>query len=162
MYASSPDICSENIGRNLPTEKETDDNEIDGEKIDSLLTRKGIQYIAQRLTEMMSKLKELLKNPEGDWFKGKLTRHDHFEALARIDDALNRVLEEFAIEDRRRFMASCFGHFMSMHRELKFSGGVNHQLLLRELDHDGPTDEVRFLLGNHVVKFLKVEFSLIT
>ncbi|KAK2659144.1 hypothetical protein Ddye_005677 [Dipteronia dyeriana] len=46
--------------------------------------------------------------------------------------------------------------------ELKFSGGVIHQLLLRELDHDEPTDEMLFLLGNHVVRFSKVEFSLIT
>ncbi|KAK2652091.1 hypothetical protein Ddye_011947 [Dipteronia dyeriana] len=59
-------------------------------------------------------------------------------------------------------MASCFGHFMSIHRELKFSGGVIHQLLLRELDHDGPTDEIRYLLGNHMVRFSKVEFSIIT
>ncbi|KAK2651242.1 hypothetical protein Ddye_018731 [Dipteronia dyeriana] len=59
-------------------------------------------------------------------------------------------------------MASCFGHFMSIHQKLKFSGGVIHQLLLRELDHDGPTDEIRFLLGNHLVRFSKVEFSLIT
>ncbi|KAK2658703.1 hypothetical protein Ddye_005236 [Dipteronia dyeriana] len=111
---------------------------------------------------MTSSMKEMLKTVEGDWFKGKLTRHDHFEDLARIDDALNRVLEEFVVQNRRQFMASCFGHFMSMHRELKFSGGVIHQLLLRELDHDGPTDEMRFLLGNHVVRFSKVEFSLIT
>ncbi|KAK2653209.1 hypothetical protein Ddye_013065 [Dipteronia dyeriana] len=114
------------------------------------------------LGKMTSSLKELLKTLEGDWFKGKLTRQDHFDALARIEDALNRVPEEFVVEDRRRFMASCFGHFMSMHRELKFSGGVFHQLLLRELDYDGPTDKMRFLLGNHVVWFLKVEFSLIT
>ncbi|KAK2641749.1 hypothetical protein Ddye_023512 [Dipteronia dyeriana] len=59
-------------------------------------------------------------------------------------------------------MASCFGHSMSMHRELKFSGGVIHQLLLRELDHDMPTDEMRFLLGNHVVRFSMVKFCLIT
>ncbi|KAK2655300.1 hypothetical protein Ddye_008352 [Dipteronia dyeriana] len=99
---------------------------------------------------------------EGDWFKGKLTPHDHFEALARIDDALNRVPEHFAVEDRRRFMASYFGHFISMHREMNFSGSVIHQLLLRELNHDGPTDEMQFLLGNQVVRFLKVEFCLIT
>ncbi|KAK2641994.1 hypothetical protein Ddye_023757 [Dipteronia dyeriana] len=59
-------------------------------------------------------------------------------------------------------MASCFEHFMSIHRELKFSSGVIHQLMLRELDHDRLTDEIRFLLGNHVVRFLKVKFSLIT
>ncbi|KAK2638064.1 hypothetical protein Ddye_025859 [Dipteronia dyeriana] len=115
------------------SEKEIDDNE---NEIDGLLTGTGIQYISQRLTEMTSRLKELLKTPEGDWFKGKLTRHDHFEALARIDDALNQVPEEFVVEDRRLFMASCFGHFMSMHRDLKFPGGVIHQMLLRELDHD--------------------------
>ncbi|KAK2649964.1 hypothetical protein Ddye_017453 [Dipteronia dyeriana] len=51
---------------------------------------------------------------------------------------------------------------MSIHQELKFSGGVIHQLLLRELDHDGSTNEMLFLLGNHVVRFSKVEFSLIT
>ncbi|KAK2658951.1 hypothetical protein Ddye_005484 [Dipteronia dyeriana] len=111
---------------------------------------------------MTSRLKDFLKNPEGDWFKGKLTRHDHFEALACIDDALNRVLEDFAVEDRHRFMASCFDHFMLIHQELEFSGGVIHQLLLWELDHDGSTDEMRFLLWNHMVRFSKVEFSLIT
>ncbi|KAK2640373.1 hypothetical protein Ddye_028168 [Dipteronia dyeriana] len=114
------------------------------------------------MTEMTNNMKEMLKTAEGDWFKGKLTRHDHFEAIARIDDALNRVPEEFVVQDRRRFMASCFGHFMSMHRELKFSGGVIHQLLLWDLDNDEPTDEIQFLLGNHVVRFLKVEFSIIT
>ncbi|KAK2633754.1 hypothetical protein Ddye_028546 [Dipteronia dyeriana] len=54
------------------SEKETDDSEINGEEIDSLLTGTGIQYISQRLTEMTSNLKELLKTPEEDWFKGKL------------------------------------------------------------------------------------------
>ncbi|KAK2652312.1 hypothetical protein Ddye_012168 [Dipteronia dyeriana] len=89
------------------------------------------------LTLMRRRLKDFLKTLEGDWFKGKLTRHDHFEALTRIDDALNRVPEDFVVDDRRRFMASCFRHFMSMHREMKFSGGVIHRLLLRELDHEG-------------------------
>ncbi|KAK2644663.1 hypothetical protein Ddye_019858 [Dipteronia dyeriana] len=112
--------------------------------------------------QMRSRLKDLLKTLEGDWFKGKLTRHGHFEAIARIDNALNQVPKDFDVEDRRRFMASCFGHFMSMHLELKFSGGVIHQLLLRELDHNGTSNEMRFLLGNHVVRFSNVEFYLIT
>ncbi|KAK2634364.1 hypothetical protein Ddye_029156 [Dipteronia dyeriana] len=111
---------------------------------------------------MRSMLKDFLKTPKGDWFKGKLTRHDHFEPFARIDNALNRVPEDFAVEDRCWFMASCFGHFMSMHQEMKFFGGVIHQPLLWELDHDGLTDEMWFLLGNHVVRFSKVEFYLIT
>ncbi|KAK2645439.1 hypothetical protein Ddye_020634 [Dipteronia dyeriana] len=112
--------------------------------------------------EMRSRLKDFFKTPEGDWFKGKLARHDHFESLAPINDALNRVPEDFAAEDRCRFMASCFGHFMSMHQEMKFSDGVIHWLLLQELDHDGPTYEMQLLLGNHVVRFSKVEFCLIT
>ncbi|KAK2662987.1 hypothetical protein Ddye_001561 [Dipteronia dyeriana] len=115
-----------------------------------------------QLTKLRSRLKNFLKTPERDWFKGKLTRHDPFEALARIDESLNRIPEHFVVEDRRRFMASCLGHFMLMHREMKFSGGVIHQLLLLELDHDGPTDEMWFLLGNQVMRFSKVEFYLIT
>ncbi|KAK2645824.1 hypothetical protein Ddye_021019 [Dipteronia dyeriana] len=48
-----------------------------------------------------------------------------------------------------------------MHREIKFSGGVIHRLLLRELHHNGPTDEMQFMLGNQSVRFSKVEFYLI-
>ncbi|KAK2641158.1 hypothetical protein Ddye_022921 [Dipteronia dyeriana] len=59
-------------------------------------------------------------------------------------------------------MASCFGHFLTMHRQMKFSGGVIHQLLLRELHHDRQSDEMRFMLGTNKVSFLKVELFLIT
>ncbi|KAK2661799.1 hypothetical protein Ddye_000373 [Dipteronia dyeriana] len=99
---------------------------------------------------------------EGDWYEGKLTRHNHFDALTHIDDALNCVPVEFTDEDRRRFMASYFGHFLTMHREMKFSGGIIHRLLLRELNHNSPTDEMQFMLGNQPVRFSKVEFYLIT
>ncbi|KAK2655902.1 hypothetical protein Ddye_008954 [Dipteronia dyeriana] len=59
-------------------------------------------------------------------------------------------------------MASCFGHFLTMHREMKCSGGIIHRLLLRKLHHNGPTDEMQFMLGNQSVRFSKVEFCLIT
>ncbi|KAK2661887.1 hypothetical protein Ddye_000461 [Dipteronia dyeriana] len=59
-------------------------------------------------------------------------------------------------------MASCFGHFLTIHREMKFSGGIIHRLLLRELHHNGPTNEMQFMLGNQSVRFSKVEFCLIT
>ncbi|KAK2661806.1 hypothetical protein Ddye_000380 [Dipteronia dyeriana] len=72
------------------------------------------------------------------------------------------IPKDLTVEDQHRLIASCFGHFMSMHWEMKFSGGVIHRLLLLELDHDGLIHEMRFLLGNHVVRFLKVEFCLIT
>ncbi|KAK2665793.1 hypothetical protein Ddye_004367 [Dipteronia dyeriana] len=59
-------------------------------------------------------------------------------------------------------MASCFGHFLTMYREMKFSGGIIHRLLLRELHHNDPTDKMQFMLGNQSVSFSKVEFYLIT
>ncbi|KAK2641371.1 hypothetical protein Ddye_023134 [Dipteronia dyeriana] len=59
--------------------------------------------------------------------------------------------KEFADEDRRRFMASCFEHFLTMHREMKFSGGIIHRLLLRELHHNGPTDEMHFMSGTQSI-----------
>ncbi|KAK2646410.1 hypothetical protein Ddye_021605 [Dipteronia dyeriana] len=111
---------------------------------------------------MRIRLRDSLKTPEGNWYEGKLTRHNHFDALAHIDDALNRVPVEFADENRWRFMASCFGHFLTMHREMKFSSGIIHRLLLRELHHNGPTDEMHFILGTQSVRFSKVEFYLIT
>ncbi|KAK2654523.1 hypothetical protein Ddye_014379 [Dipteronia dyeriana] len=109
---------------------------------------------------MRNRLRDLLKTPEGDWYEGKLTRHNHFEALAHIDDALNWVPTEFADEDR--LMASYFGHFLTMHWEMKFLGDIIHRLLLRELHHNGPTDEMQFMLRNQSVRFSKVEFCLIT
>ncbi|KAK2634963.1 hypothetical protein Ddye_029755 [Dipteronia dyeriana] len=99
-----------------------------------------------------NRLKDLLKTPEGNWYEGKLTRHDHFDALGHIDDALNRVSTEFDDEDRCQFMASCFGYFLIKHQEMKFSGCVIHRLLLRELHHNGPTNEMQFMLGNQSVR----------
>ncbi|KAK2651342.1 hypothetical protein Ddye_011198 [Dipteronia dyeriana] len=87
---------------------------------------------------MRNRLRDLLKTPQGDWYEGKLTRQDHFDALAHIDDALNRVPAEFTDEERCRLMASCFGHFLTMHWKMKFSG------------------------GKQSVRFSKVKFYLIT
>ncbi|KAK2639501.1 hypothetical protein Ddye_027296 [Dipteronia dyeriana] len=111
---------------------------------------------------MRNKLRDLLKTPERDWYEGKLIRYYYFDALGHIDDVLNWVPTEFAVEGRRQFMASCFGYFLTMYREIKFSGGVIHQLFLRDLHHKEPTDEMKFMLGNHSVRFSKVKFYLIT
>ncbi|KAK2666068.1 hypothetical protein Ddye_004642 [Dipteronia dyeriana] len=111
---------------------------------------------------MRNRLRDLFKTPQGDWYEGKSTRHDYFDTLAHIDDALNRVPTQFSDEDQRWFMTSCFGHFLTMHREMKFLGGVIHQLLLREVHYNSPTDEMQFMLGNQSVRFLMVEFCLIT
>ncbi|KAK2641159.1 hypothetical protein Ddye_022922 [Dipteronia dyeriana] len=40
---------------------------------------------------MTNPLRALLKTLKEEWYEGKVTRHDHFDALGHIDDALNRV-----------------------------------------------------------------------
>ncbi|KAK2654194.1 hypothetical protein Ddye_014050 [Dipteronia dyeriana] len=49
-----------------------------------------------------------------------------------------------------------------MQREMKFSTGIVHQLLMHELHHDGTEDEMRFMIGYHLIWFSKVEFYFIT
>ncbi|KAK2638540.1 hypothetical protein Ddye_026335 [Dipteronia dyeriana] len=93
-----------------------------------------IRSVALLKNKMRIRLRDSLKTAEGDWYED---------------------------EDRCRFMTSCFGHFLTMHREMKFSSGIIHQLLLRELHHNDPTDEMQFMLGNQSVRFSKVEFYLI-
>ncbi|KAK2649352.1 hypothetical protein Ddye_016841 [Dipteronia dyeriana] len=160
--------------RNLSFSKsERSNSQTDGKLIDDEVTgraviEKGSSFFFHWIElfhhdiEMRIMLRNSLKTAEGDWYKSKLTRHNHFDALGHIDDALNRVPVEFADEDRRRFMASCFGHFLKMHREMKFSGGIIHQLLLREPHHNSPTYKMQFMLGNQWVRFSNVEFCLIT
>ncbi|KAK2658148.1 hypothetical protein Ddye_004681 [Dipteronia dyeriana] len=48
-----------------------------------------------------------------------------------------------------------------MHREMKFSSSIVHRLRMHELHHDGSKDEILFILGQHSVRFFKVEFCLI-
>ncbi|KAI9197978.1 hypothetical protein LWI28_007883 [Acer negundo] len=105
--------------------------------------------------QMRNQLKDSLKTPEEERYSGKITRHDHFDDLTDIDNALNKVHEHLAVEERHRYTASCFGHLFRMDRGMKFSAGIVHRLLIRELHHDGPEDEMRFLLGRHSVRFSK-------
>ncbi|KAK3225987.1 hypothetical protein Dsin_005849 [Dipteronia sinensis] len=112
--------------------------------------------------QMGSQLNDLLKNPEGEWYDGKITRHDHFSDLRDINVALDKIPEEFKVEDRCRYTESCFGHFLRMDRRMKFLASIVHRLLLLELHHDGPEDKMRFMLGPYLVRFSKVEFCLIT
>lgn len=107
-------------------------------------------------------LKDFLKIPVGEWFQGKIIRHDHVNDITDVHNALESVPELLRMEDRRRFTESCFGHLLDMHQEMNFSAGIVHRMLLRELNHDGPEDEMRFLLGKHTVRFSKVEFCVIT
>ncbi|KAI9194780.1 hypothetical protein LWI28_009135 [Acer negundo] len=108
---------------------------------------------------MRNPLKDLLKTLAEERYPGKITRHDHFGHLRDIENALNSVLEDLAVEERRRYTESCFGHFLRMQHNMKFSAGIVHRLLIRELHHDWPEDEMRFLLGKHSVRFSKRYFE---
>ncbi|KAK2659365.1 hypothetical protein Ddye_005898 [Dipteronia dyeriana] len=90
---------------------------------------------------MRNRLRDSLKTAEGDWYEGKLTRHNHFDALGHIDEALNGVPVEFADEDRRWLMASCFEHFLTMHQEMKFSGDTTKYAAVENDIHE------RYFLG---------------
>ena len=81
--------------------------------------------------------------------------------LLVIDEALDGVVENRA-EVRQSYQQSRFGHWQRIQLGMAFSGGVVHWMLLRELHHDEPSDEMRFMLGPHSVRFSKVEFCLIT
>ncbi|KAK2653516.1 hypothetical protein Ddye_013372 [Dipteronia dyeriana] len=149
----------------MKSKSEIDGKLIDGELIGTRVYENSCDGQRIKLLDeslMRNRLRDLLKTPQGDWYEGKLTRHNHFDSLAHIDDALNWVPAEFADENRHRFMASCFGHFLTMYLKMKFSGGVIHRLLLREVHHNGPTDEMQFMLGNQSVRFSKVKFFLIS
>ncbi|KAI9157570.1 hypothetical protein LWI28_024555 [Acer negundo] len=81
---------------------------------------------------MRNQLKDSLKTPEEERYSGKITRHDHFDDLTDIDNALNKVPEHLVIEERRRYTESCFGHLLRMDRGMKFSAGIVHRLLIRD------------------------------
>ncbi|KAK4853844.1 hypothetical protein QYF36_015560 [Acer negundo] len=127
------------------------------------LTKSARQWYRRLVSgSIRNQLKDSLKTPEEERYSGKITRHDHFDDLTDIDNALNKVPEHLAVEERRWYTESCFGHLLRMDRGMKFSAGIVHRLLIRELHHDKPENEMRFMLGRHLVRFSKVEFCLIT
>lgn len=73
-----------------------------------------------------------------------------------IEDALHDG------EEMRRFRGSCFGHFMGMDRNMSFSATLVTSILLREIRHSGPKDEMRFIMGTQVMTLSRREFCLIT
>ncbi|KAK3228258.1 hypothetical protein Dsin_008120 [Dipteronia sinensis] len=105
-------------------------------------------------------LRASLKTPLAHWYDAKITHHNHMENLQVIDKAFDGLVENTA-EERDMYQKSCFGHFQRMQRGMTFFCGIGHRLLLSELHHDGPSDEMRFMLGQRSVRFSRVEFCLI-
>ncbi|KAL5760688.1 hypothetical protein ACOSQ2_019526 [Xanthoceras sorbifolium] len=100
------------------------------------------------------------KTSEDCHFDAIITHRYHINTLGIIDDALSRIND--GGEMIGEFVRSCFGHFLRMDRNMLFFGVLAHELLLREIWHYGPRDEMRFRLGQHTVRFSWVEFCLIT
>ena len=65
----------------------------------------------------MVNLKRQLKIPESDWNNGTITRHNHIEILQVIDNVLTGI-DDWGGVQKQRFMDSCFGHFLNMHRTM--------------------------------------------
>ncbi|KAK3189170.1 hypothetical protein Dsin_028731 [Dipteronia sinensis] len=89
----------------------------------------------------MRNLRASLKTPQVDWYDAKITHLNHMENPQVINEALDGVVENAAAE-----------------RDI----GIVHRVLLLELFHDGPSDEMRFMLGLRSILFSRVEFCLIT
>ncbi|KAL5789338.1 hypothetical protein ACOSQ2_004226 [Xanthoceras sorbifolium] len=85
------------------------------------------------------------KTPKDCHFDGILTQRCHINTLGIIDNALSNI--DDGGELKERFARSCFGHFLRMDRDMSFSGVLVHELLVREIWHNGPRDEIRFRLG---------------
>ncbi|KAL5787720.1 hypothetical protein ACOSP7_004669 [Xanthoceras sorbifolium] len=88
-----------------------------------------------------------------------ITQRCHSSTLWIIDRALSNL--DDGRQEKTRFLESCFGHFMRMHHDMTFSSVFVHELLLREIWHDGLHDEMRFLLDRHTDRLSRVEFCLI-
>lgn len=118
----------------------------------------NISYNILQSAELQSRL----RIPQDKWYVNKIsvTPHNKIETIAAVEDALTK-LDDAGVE-LERFRRSSFGHFLEMFRGFSFSGQIVHRLLLREIHHDGPADEMHFLFGAHDCRFGKEEFCLIT
>lgn len=108
----------------------------------------------------MVNLKSRLKTPQHLWYKAGITHHCHTTMFQIVNECLDG-LQDGGLQ-KQRFMQSCLGHFMEMQQDMSFSRQLVHMILLRQLHHDGPNDELRFMFGRHATRFSKVEFCLIT
>ncbi|KAH7557248.1 hypothetical protein JRO89_XS11G0085400 [Xanthoceras sorbifolium] len=101
------------------------------------------------VSEMKNSSRQLFKTPEDCHFNAIVTQRNHISALSMIDMALSNLDDRG--QQKEKFLQSCFCHFMRMQCDMKFSGLLAYELLLREIWHNGPRDEMRFRLGQHTM-----------
>ncbi|KAK2645729.1 hypothetical protein Ddye_020924 [Dipteronia dyeriana] len=89
--------------------------------------------------------------------KSTINLYSSLNWLPEIAKVLKQVKQLGALRE------TCFGHLLAIPKEVTFSTGVMHNLLLRQICKPGVTrkDEFHFLVGGKVAKFTKREFCLV-
>ncbi|KAK2652102.1 hypothetical protein Ddye_011958 [Dipteronia dyeriana] len=92
-----------------------------------------------------------------NWFYARILVHQRFTELNRMRDSLEKVGELKCFQD------GVFRHFVELPRLRIFGGRLCQLLLCREVNHlGGNTDEMRFRVGQTDIRFVKLEFCLVT
>ncbi|KAK3189655.1 hypothetical protein Dsin_029216 [Dipteronia sinensis] len=101
---------------------------------------------------------DFLIKPRSSWIKKSTTYlYCNLNGLPDIVKVLQKVGE------LQELWKTCFGHLLGIPKELTFSAGVLHNLLLRQIDVPGVTgaNELHFLVGGKMAKFSQREFCLV-
>ncbi|KAK3230006.1 hypothetical protein Dsin_001887 [Dipteronia sinensis] len=102
---------------------------------------------------------DFLIKRRSSWIKKSTTNlYCNLNGLPDIVKVLQKVGE---LQELRK---TCFGHLLGFPKELTFSAGVLHNLLLRQIHVPGVTgaNELHFLVGGKLAKFSQREFCLVT
>ncbi|KAK0580610.1 hypothetical protein LWI29_004117 [Acer saccharum] len=101
---------------------------------------------------------DFLLKPKDKWIRKSTTNvYCNLNGLPDIVKVLRKVRELAA------FQRTCFGHLIDIPKDLTFSAGVLHNLLLRVVHVPGVTgqNEFHFSIGGKLLKFTQREFCLI-
>ncbi|KAK2647926.1 hypothetical protein Ddye_015415 [Dipteronia dyeriana] len=116
--------------------------------------------VEQRRSTMENmNLEDFLIKPRNLWLKkSTINSYNSLNWLPKIAKVLKQVKQLGALRK------TCFRHLLVIPKEVTFSAGVMHNLLLRQICIPGVTrdNEFHFLLGGKVAKFTKREFCLVT
>ncbi|KAK2653239.1 hypothetical protein Ddye_013095 [Dipteronia dyeriana] len=102
-------------------------------------------------------LEDFLIKPRNLWLRNStINLYSSLNWLPEIAKVLKQVKQLGVLRK------TCFGHLLAILKEVTFSTGVVHNLLLRQICIPEVTreDEFHFLVGGKVAKFTKREFCL--
>ncbi|KAK2646490.1 hypothetical protein Ddye_021685 [Dipteronia dyeriana] len=119
-----------------------------------------LHHLARFSTEIESmNFEDFLIKPRKFWLKKSATNlYSSLNGLLEIAKVLKQVKQLGSLRK------TCFGHLLGILKEMTFSAGVMHNLMLRQICIPGVTreDEFHFLVVGKVAKFMKREFCLVT